>query len=281
MHPRSFVESRQQYMVTVRYILFSCCLQHFFFMLRRFFKHTYPVMPAACRTNVSPPSDKDPLPPLVGVSFQKVAHAWAKEEFERQIFFGHLSKVKGATRYEHYFYDDAQHEDTERRLKQELNESVKDIQWTGPDDENDATATTHGAKVDCDFYIRFPEGTVLSSVFYPVVDIAWPQSLPDAWFSPMEQPGCVLCEIAEKPELLRAKVFQLLKAMRCGPFQGENAPVLAFVCVNGDEGKARAAAGALFAGLRHFNGNGLETLEGVPLVVGYGCYGTMDEQKPR
>jgi hypothetical protein len=88
----------------------------------------------------------------------------------------------------------------------------------------------------------------------------------------MEQSGYVLCEIAETPDVLRAKVFQLLRAMHCGPFRGEKTPVLTVACINGEEGKARVAVESLFAGLRRYNSDESVTLNGVPFVVVYTRY---------
>lgn len=98
---------------------------------------------------------------------------------------------------------------------------------------NDSEKTTKDVSaqrtVECDLYLRFGSPVTLSDLFRDCAEVARPIRTSDDWQGTTIYPGdVVLCEVAETPQSLRGKLWQLERAMRFGPRHPHASRVLRF-----------------------------------------------------
>lgn len=192
------------------------------------------------------------------VAIGEVAHTYTVKEFERQVYARLAPTFAAAQRLPFYTARapaggapiDSYHRQFQQQVRPPPNLHWKDSEQGGKG------ATTPGTPVECDLYVRLGEGANVQTLFEGCAEDQVSVTGHGQWSSlaTSATKSVILCEVAETPESIRAKLWQLERAMICGP-ESLRSPVACVVCINGErsrfrvfaEAASRALTGAPFA----------------------------------
>jgi hypothetical protein len=196
----------------------------------------------------------------------ELQHLYATKEFEKQVI-ARLPNIEGVERLPEYTI-------TEIEFKECSSSEIRfEGKFTHPPNRHYDSMKKGGSKAEaangggthtfeCDLYLKTPMNTLLGTIFHDIADdvIALnPQNFP----IPFKETNVstVLCEIAETPQSLRRKLWQLERALRFGP-QEIRQPDALVVALNGAQEDFIAFAEAARQSLELWR-----TLEDAPEIV--------------
>jgi hypothetical protein len=176
-----------------------------------------------------------------------IHHIYATNEFERQVY-ARFASGESVLERKSSFVLNKDAENLEKLFLQSI-PHPPNIKWAGkaeakskPNHEDGSGAKT-GSVIECDLYLRIgnknTSEVTVKSLFADAIDAFKPivGTDTDVWTAPLCVGQLVLCEVAETPQSMRSKVFQLLRAVLCGPFDVRQPRPLCVVCVNGEQEK--------------------------------------------
>ena len=191
----------------------------------------------------------------------ELGHTYAVKEFERQVFSRMVTCGEFARQSEYTILGEATLK-AYHDFRQEFltsNSGIKEpegFKWKTEKVEKSTKQRAHEAgqtyKFECDMYIKMLTTTQVSELLkncYSEVMALNPAAKSTEWKQLSLSAGDVmLLEVAETPESMKAKIWQLIRAMSFGP-EGFRSPKVCVVCLNGEPLKFEAAARAVRDGL--------------------------------
>jgi len=178
-----------------------------------------------------------------------IQHTWSKDQFELQVF-ARLQDDEGVERLAEYEVSASKGQVMTK--KQNFNKAFRNYTWKtekSPKSKNRPEQNTPVGTVECDIYLRCQsEDLDVKQLFSECVDNVTNLTLTNnSWET--QKFGILLAEVAETPNSLRSKLFQLERALTWGPAEITD-PACCVVCINGDRARFDAAVRAAVAGLR-------------------------------
>lgn len=175
-------------------------------------------------------------------------HTYSVKEFERQVY-ARLGTIDGVERMSEYDISTptGDYNDIRAHFANRFKEHPIGFRWSKFKSNKGTNEDGATGAVECDLFLRCKEPTLLADVFKDCADqIVSLSPQPLVWneVTTTEDRRVLLCEIAETPENLREKLWQLERALSCGP-EDLRSPAALVVCLNGDKVKFDAATCAM------------------------------------
>ena len=175
-------------------------------------------------------------------------HTYSVKEFERQVY-ARLGTIDGVERMSEYDISTptGDYNDIRAHFANRFKEHPIGFRWSKFKSDKGTNEDGATGAVECDLFLRCEEPTLLADVFKDCADqIVSLSPQPLVWneVTTTEDRRVLLCEVAEKPENLRDKLWQLERALSCGP-EDLRSPAALIVCLNGDKVKFDAATCAM------------------------------------
>ncbi|CAJ1432519.1 unnamed protein product [Effrenium voratum] len=168
-------------------------------------------------------------------------HVWTRDEFEKQV----LARLPDLEHIQQYTVSK---EETKRMFKEEgefqRNFATPGFNWKKEKKDNNPPMTD--VLIECDLYISSEEEIQLQNFFQDSFTTA--TCLTHGEFE-KQSFKLMLAEIAETPSSVRAKLWQIERALKFGPDDISH-PDVCVVCINGEQGQFDMAASAAKAALK-------------------------------
>ena len=175
-------------------------------------------------------------------------HIYAVKEFERQVYarLGVIDGVERMMQYDTSMLTGDHHQAQMQFLK--LFPQPHICKWSSRTKVKQGTNDNGPiGTVECDLFLRCGEPTRLADIFKDCADhVVSLSSSERAWGEVETTKGrpVLLCEVAETPESLRDKLWQLERALIYGPNDFQE-PAALVVCLNGERVKFDAVANTI------------------------------------
>ncbi len=208
-------------------------------------------------------------------------HIYTVEEIERQVY-ARLQPIDGVRRVSEYNIPASRVSDVEVAANAFSSSFPRPtaFAWNGrgqsqSKDQNKVPQTPSDMTMECDLYLKLLPGTSIRDLFNDcadeVVHLNQPVSTGSgtSWadLAPTEDRDVLLAEVAETPESLRTKLWQLQRAMQFGPAEFRTNAFAAVVCIDGEKPKFVAACDAINVALGSTSAIGWELFTSVPVFA--------------
>ena len=184
-------------------------------------------------------------------------HVYAVHEFERQVYGRLIANVPDVERLVEYVATKPAAVILAHRARFfSACPRPSNMQWKdSPSRTNQSSATADSTArdtIECDLYLR-KEGLVINELFRDCAEIVEPlTAASENWLSAQTSAAqpILLCEVAETPQVLRNKLWQLERTLRYGPPELLRHTNTVIVCLNGEQTKFHDAVTAARSALR-------------------------------